>query len=258
MAHGLTPAHHQLLLAIKGHPGPEGPKVSELARSLVLRPHSVVGLIDRAQRCWPRAASSRLRPPCARTPARDGRRRGQARRVDGGTSRGTGAPCSRDGGTLVGCGRAVSDGSRRPNVRRQTRLDHLGDFEVTPRMGLIALLAIPVGAAGAGLAVGLLRLIGLITNVVFYGRVATRSWRRARGAPSRWLVLLAPAAGGLVVGLMARYGSEKIRGHGMPEAIEAILIGGSRFRHGSRCSSRSPRRSASAPAGRSVPRARSS
>jgi DNA-binding MarR family transcriptional regulator len=48
-AHGLTPAHHQLLLAIKGHRGPEGPKVSELARALVLRPNSVVGLIDRAQ-----------------------------------------------------------------------------------------------------------------------------------------------------------------------------------------------------------------
>ena len=41
-------------------------------------------------------------------------------------------------------------------------------------------------------------------------------------------MLLAPVAGGLVVGLMARYGSEKIRGHGMPEAIEAILTGGSR------------------------------
>ena len=41
-------------------------------------------------------------------------------------------------------------------------------------------------------------------------------------------MLLAPVAGGLVVGLMARYGSEKIRGHGMPEAIEAILMGGSK------------------------------
>lgn len=49
-AQGVTPAHHQLLLAIKGHTGPEGPKVSEIARALVLRPHSVVGLIDRAQR----------------------------------------------------------------------------------------------------------------------------------------------------------------------------------------------------------------
>lgn len=48
-AHGVTPAHHQLLLAVKGHPGPQGPTVSDLAHSLVLRHHSVVGLIDRAQ-----------------------------------------------------------------------------------------------------------------------------------------------------------------------------------------------------------------
>ena len=95
-------------------------------------------------------------------------------------------------------------------------------------MVLIAALALPVGAAGAGLAWVLLRLIGLITNAVFYQR-----WSTVLVAPGRthhaWaLLLLAPVAGGLVVGLMARFGSEKIRGHGMPEAIEAILMGGSR------------------------------
>ena len=41
-------------------------------------------------------------------------------------------------------------------------------------------------------------------------------------------MILAPVVGGLVIGLMARYGSEKIRGHGMPEAIESILLGGSK------------------------------
>jgi DNA-binding MarR family transcriptional regulator len=45
---GLTAAHHQLLLAIRGHPDPEGPKIGDVARYLVLRPHSAVGLIDRA------------------------------------------------------------------------------------------------------------------------------------------------------------------------------------------------------------------
>ncbi len=111
----------------------------------------------------------------------------------------------------------------------RNRLDHLGDFEVTPRMGVIALLAVLVGAISAGLAVGLLRLIGLITNLVFYGRVATRLVAPGAGAHApTLLILLAPVAGGLVIGLMARYGSEKIRGHGMPEAIEAILVGESR------------------------------
>jgi H+/Cl- antiporter ClcA/CBS domain-containing protein len=95
-------------------------------------------------------------------------------------------------------------------------------------MLLIAALALPVGAVAAWGAWALLRLIGLITNAVFYGRTSVdlvapgdhHAW---------WLVLLAPVAGGLVIGLMARYGSEKIRGHGMPEAIEAILLGGSKI-----------------------------
>ncbi len=40
--------------------------------------------------------------------------------------------------------------------------------------------------------------------------------------------MLVPVAGGLIIGLMARYGSERIRGHGIPEAIESILISGSK------------------------------
>jgi DNA-binding MarR family transcriptional regulator len=47
-AAGLTPAKHQLLLAVKGHPGPEGPTIGDLADHLVLRHHSAVGLVDRA------------------------------------------------------------------------------------------------------------------------------------------------------------------------------------------------------------------
>jgi H+/Cl- antiporter ClcA/CBS domain-containing protein len=95
-------------------------------------------------------------------------------------------------------------------------------------MLLIAALAAPIGALSACVAWGLLRLIGLITNLVFYGRLATRLVAPDSGHHSPLIVLLAPVAGGLVIGLLARYGSEKIRGHGMPEAIEAILLGGSR------------------------------
>lgn len=47
-AAGLTPAKHQLLLAIRGHPDPAGPTIGEVADYLVLRHHSAVGLIDRA------------------------------------------------------------------------------------------------------------------------------------------------------------------------------------------------------------------
>ena len=95
-------------------------------------------------------------------------------------------------------------------------------------MCLICGLALPIGAISAVGAWCLLRLIGLCTNVFFYGRAATDLVAPGAG-PHSWLrILLIPIAGGLVVGLMARYGSEKIRGHGMPEAIEAILTGGSR------------------------------
>jgi H+/Cl- antiporter ClcA len=105
---------------------------------------------------------------------------------------------------------------------------HLGDFSVTPRMITISCLALLIGAVSAVVAWGLLRLIGLITNGVFYHRVATGLVAPDGTHHNPALILLAPVAGGLVIGLLARYGSEKIRGHGMPEAIEAILIGGSK------------------------------
>ncbi len=104
----------------------------------------------------------------------------------------------------------------------------LGDFTVTPRMFLIAGWALPVGFGSALAALGLLRLTGLITSAVFYQRFNTTLTAPGQQSHPWWLLLLAPIVGGLVVGLMARFGSEKIRGHGMPEAIEAILTGGSR------------------------------
>ncbi|GAA2100023.1 hypothetical protein GCM10009841_14360 [Microlunatus panaciterrae] len=94
-------------------------------------------------------------------------------------------------------------------------------------MLVITAWAVPVGALSAVAAYLLLHLIGLTTNLVFYQRWSTRMVAPGADHPW-WLVLTAPVVGGLVVGLMARYGSERIRGHGMPEAIEAILTGGSK------------------------------
>ena len=119
------------------------------------------------------------------------------------------------------------DGPSSPSAPRDVR--HLGDFTATSRMLIIAALALPVGAASAFVAWTLLRLIGLITTAVFYHRLGTRLVAAGSGQHNPAVVLLAPVAGGLVIGLMARYGSEKIRGHGMPEAIESILLGGSRI-----------------------------
>jgi H+/Cl- antiporter ClcA/CBS domain-containing protein len=104
----------------------------------------------------------------------------------------------------------------------------LGDFTTTPRVLLVGGLAVPIGALAAGVAWLLLRLIGLITNLVFFSRVATGLVAPDARHHNPVLVLLAPVIGGLVIGVLARFGSEKIRGHGMPEAIEAILVGGSK------------------------------
>jgi len=108
------------------------------------------------------------------------------------------------------------------------RAAHLGDFTLTPRTLLITAVALVIGGASAVAAFCLLRLIGVITNAVFYQRLSASM--AAPGAVHHpwWLILTAPVAGGLIVGLMARYGSEKIRGHGMPETIDAIVTGGSK------------------------------
>jgi H+/Cl- antiporter ClcA len=108
------------------------------------------------------------------------------------------------------------------------RVDHLGDFTLGRRVLVLAAWAVPIGAAGAVAALALLRLIALITNLVFYQRIDTRLMAPGAGHHQPLLILLAPVIGGVIVGLMARFGSEKIRGHGMPEAIEAILVRGSR------------------------------
>ncbi|GER82081.1 chloride channel protein [Thermogemmatispora aurantia] len=103
----------------------------------------------------------------------------------------------------------------------------LGDFTTTPRVIFIALLAIAIGALGAVVALILLRLIGLFTNLFFYQRFDTSLISPASNRLGPFEVLV-PVIGALIIGLMARYGSERIRGHGIPEAIEAILINGSR------------------------------
>jgi CIC family chloride channel protein len=96
------------------------------------------------------------------------------------------------------------------------------------RVVAISALAILVGLV-SGLAAQLLtRLIGLITNLAFYGRVSTAFVSPADNRLGLF-VLLVPVAGGLLVGLMARFGSAAIRGHGIPEAMEQVLFNRSRI-----------------------------
>ncbi|HTS18404.1 MAG TPA: chloride channel protein [Verrucomicrobiae bacterium] len=95
------------------------------------------------------------------------------------------------------------------------------------RLPWVSSLAVAIGLASGIVAFLLYKLIGLFTNLFFFHKFSFLF--RSPGAHhlGLWVIAL-PAAGGLVVGLMAKYGSPKIRGHGIPEAMEAVLISRSR------------------------------
>jgi H+/Cl- antiporter ClcA/CBS domain-containing protein len=96
------------------------------------------------------------------------------------------------------------------------------------RVLVISGLAVAVAFAAGFVARGLTALIGLITNLCFYGRFDT-AFSSPAGNHLGYAVILVPVAGGVVVGLMARYGSKAIRGHGIPEAMEQVLFNESRI-----------------------------
>ena len=112
---------------------------------------------------------------------------------------------------------------------------YLTDLEIPPevapvdrRTALMAGLAIVV-AIGAGLVAQLLTaLIAVITNIAYYHTVSF-VLRSPGGAHVGWWVLVIPVLGALVIGVMARYGSAAIRGHGIPEVMERVLYGESRI-----------------------------
>lgn len=104
----------------------------------------------------------------------------------------------------------------------------LGDFTTDKRVVLLMGLAIPVGLASVAAAWALLRLIALCTNLAYHRQFSFKDQPITTGHLGLASVAI-PVVGCLIIGLMARYGSEKIRGHGIPEAMEAILIGKSRI-----------------------------
>jgi len=110
----------------------------------------------------------------------------------------------------------------------RSRPSALRDFTVDRRVWLLTGVAVLIGIGAACLAVLLLRAIALATNVFYYQRLSIATVSPAGSALSPWVMPLVPVLGGFLVGLMAHYGSDKIRGHGIPEAIEAILLRGAR------------------------------
>src|SRR5213594_1487944 len=105
--------------------------------------------------------------------------------------------------------------------------DRLGDFTADSRVLTLTGMAALIGVISAFVALALLRLIGFFTHLFYYHAIDSRLVSPADNRLGVW-ALLVPIVGGLIIGLMARYGSERIRGHGIPEALESILIGGSR------------------------------
>ncbi|MGB8769673.1 MAG: chloride channel protein [Candidatus Korobacteraceae bacterium] len=96
------------------------------------------------------------------------------------------------------------------------------------RMGLVSVLAAAIGLLAGIIAFLLYNLIGLFTNLFFYHHLSF-AFVSARNNQLGLLVIVTPVIGGIVVGIMARYGSDKIRGHGIPEAMEAVLVNRSRI-----------------------------
>lgn len=100
--------------------------------------------------------------------------------------------------------------------------------EARERMVLMSVLGAALGIAAAVIAFLLYRLIELITNLVFFQR-----WAFGQVVIDTkhvgLLIIIIPALGGVIIGLMSKYGSRKIRGHGIPEAMEAVLFNQSKI-----------------------------
>lgn len=103
----------------------------------------------------------------------------------------------------------------------------LADFTTDLRVVPLSVLCIIIGVIGAYLALILLKLIYLFNNLFFFHHWSWVYKSPALNTLGLWVIAV-PVIGGLIVGVMARYGSERIRGHGIPEAIEAILLKGAK------------------------------
>src|ERR1700722_14927118 len=99
---------------------------------------------------------------------------------------------------------------------------------VDRRVAFISLLSVLVATFAAAAAEILMRLIGLVTNLSFYGKFSTAFASPVGNHLGAWVIVV-PVVGAILVGFMARYGSAGIRGHGIPEAMEQVLRNESRI-----------------------------
>ncbi len=104
----------------------------------------------------------------------------------------------------------------------------LADHSADIRTAMLAAMAVAVGTGGALAAWVLLKMIAIAVNLFWFAAWSTAPRTISESGMGVWIVAI-PVIGSIIVGLMARYGSDKIRGHGIPEAIETILFGESRL-----------------------------
>jgi H+/Cl- antiporter ClcA/CBS domain-containing protein len=108
----------------------------------------------------------------------------------------------------------------------------VGDIRIAEpaqfRMVLMSFLAGGIGLLAGLIAFVLYKLIGLFTNIFFYHRFAAEFLSARHNQLGLWVIPI-PVIGGIIVGFMAKYGSSKIKGHGIPEAMEAVMVNRSRI-----------------------------
>jgi len=112
-------------------------------------------------------------------------------------------------------------------LKTSDRAGTLRDYSANSRILYTSSLAAGLGAVSAVLAWMLLEMISLCTNLFYFQRwsfIERDPWQAGR----HWWLILMPVLGGLIVGLIARYLSPRVRGHGMPEAVETIVFNGGR------------------------------
>ena len=107
---------------------------------------------------------------------------------------------------------------------RHVNVNPSGEFRIL----LVSLLAAIIGILAGFVAYGLYSLISFITNLVFFQRFSLTLPSLKDNPLGAWIIIV-PVIGGLIVGVMAKYGSSKIKGHGIPEAMEAVLTNRSRI-----------------------------
>jgi chloride channel protein, CIC family len=123
------------------------------------------------------------------------------------------------------------NGSSRPSTLAATG-GQFGDVNSAEpaqfRMVLMSFLAAGIGLLAGLIAFVLYKLIGLFTNIFFYHRFVTDFISARHNQLGLWVIPV-PAIGGIIVGFMAKYGTSKIKGHGIPEAMEAVMVNRSRI-----------------------------